>query len=92
MELAAARVLRPHLGPGEQSVGVTVDVTHSAATPEGAAVQATARYVGRDGKLHLFEIVAQRRRRRDRPGDARPRGRGRATGSSPAPSGATRGD
>lgn len=59
MELAAGRILRPHLGPGEQSVGVTVDVTHSAATPEGSPVQATARYLGRDGKLHLFEIVAR---------------------------------
>lgn len=59
MELAAGRILRPHLGPGEQSVGVTVDVTHSAATPEGISVQATARYLGRDGKLHLFEIVAR---------------------------------
>jgi predicted thioesterase len=59
MELAAGRILRPHLGPGEQSVGVTVEVTHSAATPEGISVQATARYLGRDGKLHLFEIVAR---------------------------------
>jgi predicted thioesterase len=59
MELAAGRILRPHLGPGESSVGVTADVTHSAATPEGAAVQATARYLGREGKLHLFEIVAR---------------------------------
>ncbi len=59
MELAAARVLRPFLGPGELSVGVTVDVTHSAATPEGARVTATARYVGREGKLHRFEVVAR---------------------------------
>ncbi|HTY40873.1 MAG TPA: hotdog domain-containing protein [Thermoanaerobaculia bacterium] len=59
MELAAARVLRPHLGPGEHSVGVTVDVTHSAATPEGAPVEATARYLGRDGKLFAFEVVAR---------------------------------
>lgn len=58
MELAAARVLRPFLGPGELSVGVTVDVTHSAATPEGVAVTATARYAGREGKLFRFEIVA----------------------------------
>ena len=77
MELAAGRILRPHLGPGEQSVGVTVDVTHSAATPEGGAVQATARYLGREGKLHLFEIVA-----RDEGGEIgrarhRPRDRGR---------------
>jgi predicted thioesterase len=58
MEVAAARLLRPHLGPGELSVGVTVDVTHSAATPEGVPVRATARYLGRDGRLHLFEVIA----------------------------------
>lgn len=58
MELAAARVLAPHLAEGERSVGVTVDVTHSAATPEGVAVAAVARYRGRDGKLFTFEIVA----------------------------------
>jgi predicted thioesterase len=61
MELAAARILRPHLRDGEHSVGVTVDVTHSAATPEGARVEATARYLGREGKLFLFEVVVRDR-------------------------------
>jgi fluoroacetyl-CoA thioesterase len=61
MELAAARILRPHLGEGEHSVGVTVDVAHTAATPEGATVEATARYLGREGKLFLFEVVARDR-------------------------------
>lgn len=58
MELAAARLLRPYLGAGELSVGVDVEVTHSAATPAGFKVTATARYVGRHGKLYVFEIVA----------------------------------
>ena len=58
MELAAARVLRPHLLAGELSVGVTVDVIHTAATPPGATVTASAKYVGRDGKLFLFEVSA----------------------------------
>src|SRR5215510_9152199 len=56
MEIAAARVLQPLLGPGELSVGVTVDVSHTAPTPEGALVTATARYAGREGKLFLFEV------------------------------------
>jgi predicted thioesterase len=56
MEVAAARVLQPLLGPGELSVGVTVDVSHTAPTPEGALVTATARYAGREGKLFLFEV------------------------------------
>jgi predicted thioesterase len=58
MELAAARVLRPHLRPGELSVGVTLDVVHTAATPPGATVSATARFLGREGKLFVFEVLA----------------------------------
>jgi predicted thioesterase len=58
MEVAAARVLGPHLGAGEVSVGVSIDVVHTAATPPGATVTATAKYVGRDGKLFLFELSA----------------------------------
>src|ERR1044072_7152198 len=56
MEVAAARVLQPLLGPGELSVGVTVDANHTAPTPLGAQVTATARYAGREGKLFLFEV------------------------------------
>ena len=56
MEIAASRVLQPLLGPGELSVGVTVDVNHTAPTPLGAEVTATARYAGREGKLFLFEV------------------------------------
>ena len=58
MELAAARLLRPHLLPGELSVGVTLDVVHTAATPPGATVTATAKFTGREGKLLVFEILA----------------------------------
>lgn len=58
MEIAAARVLQPLLSPGELSVGVTVDITHTAPTPPGVTVTATARYAGREGKLFLFEISA----------------------------------
>ena len=59
MAAAAARLLYPFLGPGELSVGTTMDVVHCAATPEGATVAATARYLGREGKAHLFEVVAR---------------------------------
>ena len=58
MELAAARALEPLLEPGELTVGVTVDIAHTAATPEGSTVRATARYLGREGKLFVFEVVA----------------------------------
>ena len=41
------------------SVGVTVEATHTAATPPGATVRAHARYVGRDRKFHVFEVWAE---------------------------------
>ena len=58
MEVAAARVLQPFLGPGELSVGVIVNVMHLAPTPLGAEVTATARYTRREGNLFLFEVSA----------------------------------
>src|SRR6188474_855275 len=59
MEIASARLLKPCLGEGELSVGVSVEVTHSAPTPEGATVTATARYLGREGKLFVFDVMAK---------------------------------
>lgn len=58
MEVAAARLLRPHLGEGELSVGVAVDIVHTAPTPLNGTVIATATYMGRDGKLFEFEVLA----------------------------------
>ncbi|HEY4230528.1 MAG TPA: thioesterase [Thermoanaerobaculia bacterium] len=61
MEVAAARVLAPFLNPGELSVGVRIDATHSAATAPGVTVTATARYLGREGGLYAFEVVVHDR-------------------------------
>ena len=58
MEIASARLLQPCLAAGQLSVGVSVEVLHSAPTPEGAAVTAVARYLGREAKLFLFEVIA----------------------------------
>jgi len=58
MELAGARLLHPLLHSGEMSVGAHVDVSHTAATPIGAKVTATATYRGRDGKLFVFDVMA----------------------------------
>ena len=58
MEVAAARILSPHLREGEVSVGVSVDVVHTAATPPGVTVTATARFVGRGGKALPLRISA----------------------------------
>jgi fluoroacetyl-CoA thioesterase len=58
MEVAAAHCLVPLLEPDELTVGVTVDVRHTAATPPGVEVIATARFLGRQGKLFQFEVEA----------------------------------
>jgi predicted thioesterase len=58
MELAASRALHPVLGVGEASVGVRVDIAHTAATPLGAVVTAEARFTGMEGKLYVFEVAA----------------------------------
>lgn len=59
MELAAARVMRPVLRAGELSVGVDVEIQHTAATPVGARVDAEARFAGMEGKLFVFEVAAR---------------------------------
>jgi len=58
MELAGSRLLHPLLQSGEMSVGAHVDVSHTAATPIGAKVTATATYRGREGKLFVFDVIA----------------------------------
>src|SRR5713226_7996532 len=83
MELAAARVLRPHLRLGALSVGVSLEVAYTAATPPGATVTATARFhrhcqVPRArGKALPLRGLGCGQRRRDRPLHAQARGRHR---------------
>lgn len=59
MEIAAARVLKSLLSEDELSVGVSVEISHGAATPLGATVRAHARYTGLEGKLYVFEVWAE---------------------------------
>lgn len=56
MEFAASQCIEPLLAEGELSVGASVDVRHTAATPLGVPVTAHARYLGAEGKLHRFEV------------------------------------
>jgi len=58
MEVAAARCLEPLLGEGELSVGVAIDVEHTAATPLGSRVRARATFVERKGSVYWFEVSA----------------------------------
>lgn len=58
MEVAAARAMRPLLGAGQLSVGVSLNVTHSAATPVGSAVRAVATWLRTANKLMYFRVEA----------------------------------
>lgn len=58
MEVAAARALRPLLGEGQLSVGVSFSVRHTAATPVGSQVRAVATYLRTEAKLMHFKVEA----------------------------------
>jgi predicted thioesterase len=58
MEIAAARALRPLLGAGQLSVGVSLHVRHTAATPVGSRVRAVATYLRTESKLLHFRVEA----------------------------------
>lgn len=58
MEIAAARLMKPLLQEGQLSVGVEVDVRHTAATPIGHTVRAVATFEGHEGKLLRFKLQA----------------------------------
>ena len=59
MEMAAGRILKASLEPGELSAGVVVEVRHTAATKPGATCTAHAKYLGRGGRLYRFEVWAE---------------------------------
>src|SRR6516165_9181523 len=58
MELAAINALKPFLDPGEMSVGVTVNITHTAATPAGWKVRAEAEVTGGEGRRLEYVVRA----------------------------------
>jgi fluoroacetyl-CoA thioesterase len=58
MEMAAIDALKAYLEPGEMSVGVIVNVTHTAATPEGWKVRVEAEVTKCDGKRIEFDVRA----------------------------------
>ena len=58
LEWTCTQALAPYLEPSEGSVGVQVDISHSAATPPGLDVTVTATFVGADGKRLTWDVVA----------------------------------
>ena len=58
MEWTCLKLLAPHLDEGEGSLGVHVDVSHSAATPPGLTVTVDAECVKVRGPRATFEVRA----------------------------------
>jgi predicted thioesterase len=58
MEFAARDAVLPHLEPGQDTVGVRVDVSHLAATPLGAEVSYRATVAAVDGRRITFDVEA----------------------------------
>src|SRR5579863_10453748 len=58
MELAAMDALKPYLEAGEMTVGVTVNVTHTAATPEGWKVRAEAEVTKAEARRIEYKVRA----------------------------------
>ncbi len=58
LEHAARNAVLPLLEPGESTVGVVLNVEHTAATPLGAQVVCRARVIYADGPLISFQFEA----------------------------------
>jgi predicted thioesterase len=58
MEVAAARAMAPLLADGQLSVGVSIEVRHTAATAVGSHVRAVATYLRSDNRFMCFHVEA----------------------------------
>jgi predicted thioesterase len=58
MERAACQCLADMLEPGQTSVGTSIDIEHTAASPLGAVITASATVTGVEGRKIEFEIAA----------------------------------
>lgn len=58
LEWACIEAIRPHLEAGEQSVGTSISVTHTAATPPGLTVTVELRLVQVEGRRLAFSVKA----------------------------------
>ena len=58
LEGAAVNAVRPHLGEGQTSVGISLNIKHLAATPVGMTVNAIATLKEVDGRRLVFDVSA----------------------------------
>jgi len=56
MEAVCAEMVLSHLGEGEQTVGIGMQFTHTAATPLGMKVRFSAKLIEVDGRKLIFEV------------------------------------
>jgi fluoroacetyl-CoA thioesterase len=56
IEWACMEALAPYLEEGERSVGTSINITHSAATPPGMMVTAEVRCLEVNGKRTVWEV------------------------------------
>jgi fluoroacetyl-CoA thioesterase len=58
MEQAAIEAIKPFLDDGESSVGMTIEVSHTAATPPGHRARAEAEVIKVEGRRLEFSVRA----------------------------------
>lgn len=58
MEAASVACVEVHLPPGYQSLGTQLTIAHTAPTPEGLTVTATATLTAIDGRKLSFDVAA----------------------------------
>jgi fluoroacetyl-CoA thioesterase len=55
-EGTSAALMAPHLGPGEQSVGISMNLKHTAPTPLGMEVRAVTQVISVEGRKVTFKV------------------------------------
>jgi len=58
MERVSAELINEHLNPGEQSVGISMDLKHTAATPLGMTIKVRTEVTAVEGRKLTFKLEA----------------------------------
>jgi predicted thioesterase len=58
MERVSAELINEHLNPGEQSVGVSMNLKHTAATPLGMTIRVRTEVTAVEGRKLTFKLEA----------------------------------
>ena len=58
MERVSAELINEHLNPGEQSVGISMNLKHTAATPLGMAIRVRTEVIAVEGRKLTFKLEA----------------------------------